>query len=889
MLLSSLWRRLLVACAALSIVGCGGGGSDGPSYRSGFLTADARGLSSNGTTGAAAPGASASDAADGIARAIEEADLYRVDGDRLYLLNSWRGLAVVDLATPALEGRLRTNGTPAEMFLRDTHAYVMLASFDGGTDVLDVSVADPASPTLVASFPLAGAYRTSRLAGDVLYVLTDTDAHSFRVTGAPTSGALAPAASLAIPGGVAYAHATDAFLFVAAPDDAFDTRVTLVDVSSPDGAMARRGSKTLPGYLSDEFKLHFGAGTLRVVTHDGTDGGLSHLFLLDVSAPDAPFVRGTLDLARGEQLFATRFTDDAAYVVTFERVDPLWVVDLRDPDAPVLAGSLVVPGWSTHLVALDGRLVALGLDPSDWHATASLYDVADPAHPSLSSRVDFGWGWSSAFYDVKGFGVHEAEGLVLVPFAGATNELAVLALGAKTLSLRGAIATEGTVLRGFPHARGLCALSTEEVVVANPSTLAPTGRVTVAEDVADVARLANGVRVEAVRRAVGCRVGGVSLPIAFGAMFPYGTSVAVTGSDVAGSAAYVLDFGSSPATVSPRLALGTAGFPSPIGKGWDAAMPGGGLWNGGYGALDGALGSDGRLALHARPEGVPDLAVGTGAVDDGFVVIDVPGARVETTIGVRGGFVTGFVADGPDLVFTIGSFAGDDRAGRPLLLHDLVRVGLASRAVAPAVNVPGYVVAAGAGRVFTVEETWGADWAYESAIVATDVAGAAATPLDRLALPAGAYDVRAAGGTLFFTTNGGMPVPVAGVGGSNGAGAAGGAAMPGMPGLAGMPDGPGGMPFLPTAEIGTVRLAAALSFGPTISYDADFASLLLAEDGAALVVRNGVVLDRWDVAGASALLLGSTDLGAWPQSARPDATPGAYLLALGFGGVATAP
>jgi hypothetical protein len=373
-------------------------------------------------------------------------------------------------------------------------------------------------------------------------------------------------------------------------------------------------------------------------------------------------------------------------------------------------------------------------------------------------------------------------------------------------------------------------------------------------------------------------------------MFTYGTSVAVTGWDDVGSAAYVLDFATVPATVSPRLDLGSNAYPLPMDKGWDAATPGGMGMNGGYGgygASDGVLSSDGRLALHTRPSGLAAIVVGSGSAEDGFVVIDVPGARIETTVEVRGGFVTGFVADGADLVFTVGSFAGDDHAGRPLMLHDLVRVGLAGHTATTPVNVPGYVLAASASRVYTFEETWGADWNFASAVVASDVSGGTAALLDRLALPAGAYDARAAGATLFFTTNGGYPTPMVGTGGM---GSGGGNAMPGAPGIAGLPDNmPGGMPFLPTAEIGTVRLGATLDFGPSITYDADFASLLLPEDGAALVVRNGVAVDRWIVSGPAAVLDWSSDVGAWPASARPDTLPGTYLLALGFGGFVSAP
>ena len=87
-----------------------------------------------------------------------------------------------------------------------------------------------------------------------------------------------------------------------------------------------------------------------------------------------------------------------------------------------------------------------------------------------------------------------------------------------------------------------------------------------------------------------------------------------------------------------------------------------------------------------------------------------------------------------------------------------------------------------------------------------------------------------------------------------------------------------------------VHKPKGVRFGPTIVYDADFASLLLAEDGSALVVVNGVGLDRWDVSGATATLDWNAILGAWPESARPDAAlPGSYLVALGFGGSVEVP
>jgi len=56
---------------------------------------------------------------------IEEADLYRVSGDLLYLLSSYRGLTIVDLARLELRGQLALAGMPLEMYLRGNRALVL--------------------------------------------------------------------------------------------------------------------------------------------------------------------------------------------------------------------------------------------------------------------------------------------------------------------------------------------------------------------------------------------------------------------------------------------------------------------------------------------------------------------------------------------------------------------------------------------------------------------------------------------------------------------------------------------------------------------------------------------------------------------------------------------
>ncbi len=107
-----------------------------------------------------------------------------------------------------------------------------------------------------------------------------------------------------------------------------------------------------------------------------------------------------------EDIYGVRFNGNKAYVVTFERKDPLYVLDLAAPTDPKIAGQLEIPGFSTYLHPVgDNYLFALGNETnSDGFAKGvkvSLYDIRDPANPAEISKHVFGtaYSWSNALYD----------------------------------------------------------------------------------------------------------------------------------------------------------------------------------------------------------------------------------------------------------------------------------------------------------------------------------------------------------------------------------------------------------------------------------------------------------------------------------------------------------
>ena len=492
-----------------------------------------------------------------VEREIVEADIIEIDGSNLYILNQYRGLAICDISSPddpSITGRCPMDGDPIEMYIRDDYAYVIIAvpqaslirpmrvgiAADSNTSearsrVEVIRIADPSNPQIVGTLDVLGRVTDSRIVGNILYVVSSEEpvyyyAASKADDSVMTSDGInvyAAAIDLSNPGNpveagridfggsARYIHVTEQAIFIASDSPAFGysgTHIAYVDISDPGGAIRKRGSFDIPGSVQDEFKMDYSEGYFRVCTHEWNEaGGLSRLFVIDVTDPDAPVRTGALELGKGEQLFATRFDGDRAYMVTFEVKDPLWVIDLTDPAAPEITGELVVPGWSTYIQPMGDHLVALGVDdttPGQNLVAVSLFNVADPAKPTLTKRVSFGetsgWTWSSAGDDVKSLTILEEMGLILLPYTTSysddngyvtENRLQLIDYSPTELVPRGWVAQKGTVLRGRSYMERLFSVSTEELQVIDASNRDKprvTAQLPLAENVVDFVLLGNG-------------------------------------------------------------------------------------------------------------------------------------------------------------------------------------------------------------------------------------------------------------------------------------------------------------------------------------------------------------------------------------------------------------
>ncbi|MEK6861602.1 MAG: beta-propeller domain-containing protein, partial [Nanoarchaeota archaeon] len=149
---------------------------------------------------------------------------------------------------------------------------------------------------------------------------------------------------------------------------------------------------------------------------------LNHVYVLD--AEDLGIVGRLENLAPNEQIFAARFMGDRAYLVTFRRVDPLFVIDLSNPSNPEVLGKLKIPGFSDYLHPYDeNHIIGIGKEVNEegWQQVQGvklgLFDVSDPSNPKEIAKYEIGTTGtdSEALREHKAFLFSRDKNLLVIP------------------------------------------------------------------------------------------------------------------------------------------------------------------------------------------------------------------------------------------------------------------------------------------------------------------------------------------------------------------------------------------------------------------------------------------------------------------------------------------
>ena len=198
------------------------------------------------------------------------------------------------------------------------------------------------------------------------------------------------------------------------------------------------GAGEVDGMVQDRWSMDEHDGTLRLaVSPTERTGNFNSIVNLQREG-DALIEVGRLDkLGENETIQSVRWMGTLAILVTFRQIDPLYTVDLTDPEQPTLLGELKIPGFSDYLHPLGpNRLLGMGEGPSGksgWGAAAGLFKVKDLTDPRRKALVNYAHGTQAlAGTDPRQFTWLPSERVALTVIAkgwrGRTGYVSVLSL-----------------------------------------------------------------------------------------------------------------------------------------------------------------------------------------------------------------------------------------------------------------------------------------------------------------------------------------------------------------------------------------------------------------------------------------------------------------------------
>jgi uncharacterized secreted protein with C-terminal beta-propeller domain len=444
---------------------------------------------------------------------IDEGDVVKSDGRSIFIASGksvavmaadgprTRRLATIDTSasrTKAGEGDYLLQGPVVELELQGSTLVVLVTEyqpraaglpgivpgpststmvpFDAAqTKALLYDVADPSSPRFLASLGQSGGLVTTRLSGDLLYLVTNyiladakslspddpktfvpvvTEDDQVRATKAGDIGVLPEPSGAtytvvssidlssrkrvdtqSVLGGTGTVFMSADNLYLAAQDwdpsakeraragikDLKQATVTqLARIGIADGQLSLAAQGSVPGTLLNQFALDEYQGDLRVVT--SVEGQNSKnawvqragLFVLDAKLKP---VGSISSLANGESVQSVRFAGPVGYVVTFRQMDPLFAIDLAEPAKPRVLSALKIPGFSTYLHPWsDTRLLGLGRDTTargeDRGLKLSMFDTSDPLNVTQTAVLKFAGDDAEALSDHRAVLVEATGGMV---------------------------------------------------------------------------------------------------------------------------------------------------------------------------------------------------------------------------------------------------------------------------------------------------------------------------------------------------------------------------------------------------------------------------------------------------------------------------------------------
>jgi len=495
---------------------------------------------------------------DESTRTIEEGDIVRLINKNLFVLNMYRGLQIINLEnlqSPEVISSVPIFGFPVEMYIRDNRAYIVVSNYfsyswglvgvaDGnnepffGSIIRVVDISDLKNPKIIGGFQIEGNITDTRIVGNILYAVSNRYSYYYYYGDTRDNKDLTSVYAINIEdpknifisdklefekSNMSYennVHVTTDAIFLSQYKwgyineygyyvEANATDITYIDISDPDGKLSIGSKFEVPGVVINRWQMDYYNGFFRVITPDRYWGnGYPNLYVYKVNSKNdiTPVSRLKIEPLRPESLTSVRFDGPRAYAVTYENRDPLFIIDISNPEKPEQKGNIEMSGWLDYIEPRGDILIALGHDDAggEMGLAVSMFDVKDIDNPGMISRVNFGegWGWvSEDMNDIhKAFKVLNDINLIIVPFSSWSSRNYEYISGiqlidyfnsdnTKGLVKRGLVEHSGWVQRGIPYTGNMLLTVSSEALqvvdIANRDKPVLNARIDLARNVID--------------------------------------------------------------------------------------------------------------------------------------------------------------------------------------------------------------------------------------------------------------------------------------------------------------------------------------------------------------------------------------------------------------------
>ena len=376
---------------------------------------------------------------------VDEADVVKTDGTYLYVV-SGSNIFIVKAYPPEeaqVLSKISFNENPQEIFIKGNKLAVFGSSIsytykrtftfiDDRTFVKVYDVSDRMSPVLTRNFSISGGYFNSRMIGEYVYVVVGQPAYLLYDTLVLPKIYSEEGIKEIRASEIYYADVSDysyAFTTIVAinlqNDEQEPTHKTFLQGATSCMYVSLnniyitfwKGEKTLIyririenekieceadgkvlGHVLNQFSMDEYDGNFRIATTTWINGmSQNNIYVLDANLS----IVGKLEnIAPREMIYSARFMGDRCYLVTFRKVDPLFVIDLQNPSNPKVLGKLKITGYSdylhpydeNHIIGIGKETVAAEEGDFAWYqgVKISLFDVSDVEKPKEIAKYEIG-------------------------------------------------------------------------------------------------------------------------------------------------------------------------------------------------------------------------------------------------------------------------------------------------------------------------------------------------------------------------------------------------------------------------------------------------------------------------------------------------------------------